>query len=81
MATINDFGDTAEPLGQPALGGPTGWAAAIRDAIVAVQNALPGKSDTTHLHTGVYWKEWVGTQAQYDAIPTKDAHTLYVVEG
>ena len=31
MATIDDFGDTAEPLNNPVLGGPAGWAAAVRD--------------------------------------------------
>jgi hypothetical protein len=25
------------------------------------------------------WKKWTGTQAQYDAIPVKDADTLYVI--
>jgi hypothetical protein len=31
MATIDDFGGTADPLNAPPLGGPTGWAAAVRD--------------------------------------------------
>jgi microcystin-dependent protein len=37
MATIDDFGDVAEPLSAPTLGGPSGWAAAVRDAINALQ--------------------------------------------
>jgi len=36
MATIDDFGDVAEPLNAPALGGPSGWAAAVRDALKEV---------------------------------------------
>jgi len=40
MATIDDFGDTTEPLSQPVLGGPSGWAAAVRDAITALQESL-----------------------------------------
>jgi hypothetical protein len=28
-----------------------------------------------------YWKFWSGTQAQYDALPTKDVHTLYAITG
>jgi hypothetical protein len=28
-----------------------------------------------------YWVRWYGTQAQYDAIATKDPNTLYVVDG
>lgn len=31
MATIDDFGGTTDPLNAPPLGGPTGWAAAVRD--------------------------------------------------
>jgi hypothetical protein len=27
------------------------------------------------------WKSWTGTQAQFDALPTKDAATLYIVTG
>lgn len=78
MATIDQFGNTDDPLSQPALGGSTGWAAAVRDAVEALQT---GKSDTSHLHTGTYWKLWTGTQAQYDAVSPKDANTLYVVVG
>jgi hypothetical protein len=74
MATINDFGATSDPLSAPALGGPSGWAAAVRDA-------LNGKAATGHIHTGTYWKQWSGTQAAYDAITTKDTNTLYVVTG
>ena len=40
MATIDDFGGTSDPLGQPALGGEFGWAAAVRDSIVGVQEGL-----------------------------------------
>ena len=31
MATIDDFGQTNEPLSAPVFGGPSGWAAAVRD--------------------------------------------------
>jgi hypothetical protein len=33
MATIDDFGGDGQPLSNPPLGGPDGWAAAVRDAI------------------------------------------------
>lgn len=42
MATIDDFGGTADPLSDPPLGGPSGWAAAVRDAITALQNSGGG---------------------------------------
>jgi hypothetical protein len=32
-------------------------------------------------HTGKFWKFWSGTQTAYDAIGTKDTHTLYVITG
>jgi hypothetical protein len=34
---INDFGGANDPLGNPPLGGPSGWAASVRDALVALQ--------------------------------------------
>ena len=27
----------------------------------------------------IMWRKWVGSQAEYDAIPTKDPGTLYVI--
>jgi hypothetical protein len=42
---------------------------ALRDRIAAIGTP-----------TGV-WKSWSGTQAQFDALPTKDPATLYVVTG
>jgi hypothetical protein len=36
MATIDDFGAKGDTLADPPLGGPDGWAAAVRDAIVAL---------------------------------------------
>lgn len=33
MATIDDFGSSGQPLQNPPLGGPNGWAAAVRDAL------------------------------------------------
>ena len=41
MATIDDFGGTGQSLNSPALGGPDGWAAAVRDAIRNLQDGLP----------------------------------------
>ena len=38
MATIDDFGQTNEPLSAPVFGGPSGWAAAVRDAINHIQS-------------------------------------------
>lgn len=40
MATIDDIGG-AEPLGSPPLGGPDGWAAAVRDALKALIASPP----------------------------------------
>jgi hypothetical protein len=34
---INDFGGVNDPLSNPPLGGPQGWAAAVRDAVAALQ--------------------------------------------
>jgi hypothetical protein len=41
MATIDDFGGTTDPLNAPPLGGPSGWAAAVRDYLkgMVVQKA------------------------------------------
>jgi hypothetical protein len=36
MGTIDDFGDTTEPLNQPVFGGPSGWAAAVRDYLLTL---------------------------------------------
>ena len=48
MSTIDDFGGTGQPLNAPALGGPTGWAAAVRDAIKALEaNVLSLASTVT----------------------------------
>jgi hypothetical protein len=30
-------------------------------------------------YTGTYWKQWAGTQLEYDAIAIKDPNTLYTV--
>ena len=43
MATIDDFGEVNQPLSEPALGGPTGWAAAVRDYIKDLPAAIAGK--------------------------------------
>ena len=37
MATIDDLGGAADSLGSVPLGGPNGWAAAVRDAVKAVE--------------------------------------------
>lgn len=34
---INDFGGANDPLANPPLGGPSGWAASVRDALTALQ--------------------------------------------
>jgi hypothetical protein len=46
MATINDFGGLNDPLSNPPLGGPQGWAAAIRDAVRAIQTSAAGRGAT-----------------------------------
>jgi hypothetical protein len=68
MGTIDDFGGATDPLNTPPLGGPNGWAAAVRDAINANSNDITQR-----------WKIWTGSQAEYDAIGTYDPATLYVV--
>ena len=40
MATIDDIGEVNEPLSAPALGGPNGWAAAVRDRLKAIESSL-----------------------------------------
>lgn len=35
MATIDDYGNTTDPLSAPPLGGPGGWAEAVAAAIHA----------------------------------------------
>lgn len=41
MATIDDFGGSGQALNDPPLGGPDGWAKAVRDAIRVLQQGLP----------------------------------------
>lgn len=65
MAGIGDYGQPGDPLAAPSL---SAWAAAVSTHAAAVDAGLAGK-----------WTRWVGTQAQYDALPTKDPNTLYVV--
>ena len=43
MATIDDFGGASDSLATPALGGPTGWAAAVRDYIKGLSTQVAGK--------------------------------------
>lgn len=42
IATIDDFGGPGQPLNSPPLGGSTGWAAAVRDAIYGLMNRTIG---------------------------------------
>ena len=42
MATIDDLGGAADSLGSVPLGGPNGWAAAVRDAIKDRPTTGPG---------------------------------------
>ena len=44
MATIDDFGQTNEPLSAPVFGGPSGWAAAVRDAIKSIPTVQGGRA-------------------------------------
>lgn len=41
MATIDDFGGPGQALDNPPLGGPSGWAKAVRDAIRELEDGLP----------------------------------------
>lgn len=45
MATIDDFGGAGAPLNVPALGGPSGWAKAVRDFITQLRTDLDTASD------------------------------------
>jgi hypothetical protein len=59
MATIDDLGGANQPLNAPPLGGPTGWAAAVRDALKAVQaNVLTNTNDIAALGT---WQDYTPT--------------------
>ena len=50
----------------------------VTDTQINNWNAKPSNLDTiTNQRTGSQLKYWVGTQAQYDAIGTKDADTIY----
>jgi hypothetical protein len=40
---INDYGNTDQGLNNPPLGGPGGWAQAVRDALNAATSAIAGK--------------------------------------
>jgi hypothetical protein len=42
---------------------------------------LPGNAIPKSYADSTYWHFWSGTQAQFDALPTKDAHTLYAITG
>ena len=44
MATIDDLGGAADSLGSVPLGGPSGWAAAVRDAIKAIPPVQKGRA-------------------------------------
>lgn len=53
------------------------------DSLTATNNALAGKSDGTTIinqRDGLAYKEWIGTQAQYNAITPKDSRTKYLVK-
>lgn len=63
MATIDDFGDTAEALNNPVLGGPAGWAAAVRDAILA-RLPLSGGTLTGQLNIGPHASDGASAIAQ-----------------
>ena len=51
--------------------------------VTGLQTALDAKADASALTSGLAtkWTLWSGTQAQYDALPTKDPNTLYAVTG
>jgi hypothetical protein len=42
---------------------------------------LPGNAIPKSYADSTYWHFWSGTQAQYDAVTPKDAHTLYAITG
>ena len=49
-----------------------------KEAITSQTSHLLGK--TTNQRDGSTVKTWIGTQAQYNAIVTKDANTIYMIE-
>ncbi|MGX9985855.1 phage upper tail fiber protein [Soonwooa purpurea] len=55
--------------------------------ITSLQTTLNGKAESTHTHDSITdqngggaLKLWSGTQAQYDAIVTKDNSTIYIIK-
>ena len=72
MASVNDYGKVAgDKLNAPALGGDGGWAGAVAAALDNSDTPVSART----------WRQWAGTQAEYDALPVKDPGTLYVVIG
>ena len=49
----------------------------VNNSAVTVSNKLVGKINEVNNNVGINF--WTGTQAQYDAIGTKDANTIYFV--
>lgn len=50
----------------------------LYDPIDAASDAVSAHVAASDPHT-TYWKAWVGTQAQYDALGSYDSRVLYVV--
>jgi Collagen triple helix repeat (20 copies) len=64
-----------DSTGQTPANSPASWLEiSLRE--VAKRVAALGASPAA---AGSFWKMWTGTQAQYDALATKDPNTLYVV--
>ena len=56
----------------------------LSGAGISKESGIPTFRDNDTIkdqRTGSQTKLWTGTQAQYNAIGTKDANTLYVVSG
>jgi hypothetical protein len=49
--------------------------------VPALPSPLPGNAIPKSYADSTYWHYWTGTQAQYDALPVKDDHTLYAITG
>jgi microcystin-dependent protein len=86
MASVTDIGAVTNPLGGPYLGGPTGWAAAVRDALnssdVTVDARIASHAGAADPHPGYLTaSEGNGLYEALGAVSThaaaSDPHTGY----
>lgn len=78
-------GNYADLTDKPSTFAPSAHTHAISE-VTGLQTELNGKSASTHTHDSIIQTNgntalqfWKGTQAQYDAIVTKDSNTIYFI--